>query len=403
MKKVNKENIIEVRTDLMDPQKYLLIELKYKEILQFIEKMGGYILYKQLEAYMGSKKKGNKLANDLVDENLAGSVLLNNHKYLHLKEIAIRYVRKKVRTSRAKPKPSHEVLFSSFTRIEYYLQHRELKDADHCILYRDKIDDLNFGLYLVQPLKKFEGFTEKFRVKMELVAQIRRQVTIKEKIAERIEAGDKDTQKLSAEYQKVLDNIDVLQQDNEVLDEELRHLVNDHIYAMRTLENLSLIKSEIKSLSQSRCFLKRLVVHSEPGHYRGVSLSFVIIDIDRSERWLLDILCRLTRIKELFAGDVNVGVIILTKNDTRIEVVKSLIEHLDKENKRRKSSMERLRRKGNRSLYEKEHAKSYDIARVTYENLNVEKYLRNSTDSLAYVKPEDVDRILKIKELLEKE
>ena len=124
---------VEVRTDIIDPHTYLEAELNYKELLEEINKCGGYALFQQLYKWFGNKSKGFREIKKLEDLLLFGSEQLNNNKYIYLKSTALKYLRyravdeevKEPKINRLLQKPGFRPIMNSVYSFEYLLEKKE--------------------------------------------------------------------------------------------------------------------------------------------------------------------------------------------------------------------------------------------------------------------------------------
>lgn len=124
---------IEVRKDIIDPHTYLEAELNYKELLEVINKCGGYALFKQLYKWFGNKSKGFREIQKLQDLLLVGSEQLNNNKYIYLKSTALKYLKYKdfpeevtdPKINRLLNKPGFRPIMNSIYSLEYLLEKKE--------------------------------------------------------------------------------------------------------------------------------------------------------------------------------------------------------------------------------------------------------------------------------------
>ncbi|MBU3114742.1 hypothetical protein [Clostridium lacusfryxellense] len=124
---------IEVRTDIIDPHTYLDAELNYKELLEVINKCGGYVLFQQLYKWFGNKSKGFREIKKLEDLLLFGSEQLNNNKYVYLKSTALKYIKykdvekevKETKVNRLLQKPGFRPIMNSVYSFQYLLEKKE--------------------------------------------------------------------------------------------------------------------------------------------------------------------------------------------------------------------------------------------------------------------------------------
>lgn len=120
---------IEVRTDIIEPHTYLEVELNYKELLEILDKCGGYALFQQLYKWFGNKSKGFREIQKLQEFLLVGSEQLNNNKYVYLKSTALKYLKYKnfkdkvndTKISRLLSKPGFRPIMNSVYSLEYLM------------------------------------------------------------------------------------------------------------------------------------------------------------------------------------------------------------------------------------------------------------------------------------------
>jgi len=125
---------IEVRTDIIDPHTYLETEMNYKELLEEINKCGGYLLFNQLYKWFGNKSKGFREIKKLEELLLVGTEQLNNNKYIYLKITALKYlkyrefeyeVKETKVNSRLLQKPGFRPIMNSVYSFEYLIEKKE--------------------------------------------------------------------------------------------------------------------------------------------------------------------------------------------------------------------------------------------------------------------------------------
>ncbi|WP_443660944.1 hypothetical protein [Clostridium algidicarnis] len=124
---------IEVRTDIIDPHTYLEAELNYKELLEELEKCGGYALFHQIYNWFGNKSKGFREIKKLEGLLLFGSEQLNNNKYIYLKSNALKYLKykgadeevKEIKINRLLQKPGFRPIMNSVYSFQYLLEKKE--------------------------------------------------------------------------------------------------------------------------------------------------------------------------------------------------------------------------------------------------------------------------------------
>lgn len=129
---------VEVRTDIIDPHTYLEAELNYKELLEVLEKCGGYALFQQIYKWFGNKSKGFREIQKLQDLLLLGSEQLNNNKYVYLKSTALKYLKyreapEKVtdfKINRLLNKPGFRPIMNSVYSLEYLMNKKEYINAE---------------------------------------------------------------------------------------------------------------------------------------------------------------------------------------------------------------------------------------------------------------------------------
>lgn len=124
---------VEVRTDIIDSHIYLEAELSYKDLLEVINKCGGYAIFQQLYKWFGNKSKGFREIQKLQDLHLVGSEQLNNNKYIYLKSSALKHLKYKgfpeqvtdPKVNRLLTKPGYRPLMNSVYSLEYLIAHEE--------------------------------------------------------------------------------------------------------------------------------------------------------------------------------------------------------------------------------------------------------------------------------------
>lgn len=124
---------IEVRKDIINPHTYLEVELYYKELLEVINKCGGYSLFQQIYKWFGNKSKGFREIKILQDLLLVGSERLNNNKYIYLKSSALKYLKYRdypeevtdIKINRLLTKPGFRPIMNSVYSLEYLLKNDE--------------------------------------------------------------------------------------------------------------------------------------------------------------------------------------------------------------------------------------------------------------------------------------
>lgn len=124
---------VEVRKDIIDPHTYLEAELNYKELLETINKCGGYALFQQIYKWYGNKSKGFREIQKLQELLLFGSEQLNNNKYIYLKSTALKYLKYKdfeeevtdPKINRLLNKPGFRPIMNSVYSLEYLMEKKE--------------------------------------------------------------------------------------------------------------------------------------------------------------------------------------------------------------------------------------------------------------------------------------
>jgi hypothetical protein len=132
---------IEVRTDIIDPHTYLEAELNYKELLEVLDKCGGYALFQQLYKWFGNKSKGFREIHKLQDFLLVGSEQLNNNKYVYLKSTALKYLKYREapeeatepKINRLLNKPGFRPIMNSVYSLEYLMDRKEYINAENSL------------------------------------------------------------------------------------------------------------------------------------------------------------------------------------------------------------------------------------------------------------------------------
>lgn len=124
---------IEVRTDIIDPHTYLEAEIRYRELLEEINKCGGYALFQQIYKWFGNKSKGFREIQKLQNLLLVGSEQLNNNKYIYLKSTALKYLKyrevqeevKETNINRLLNRPGFRPIMNSVYSFEYLMNKQE--------------------------------------------------------------------------------------------------------------------------------------------------------------------------------------------------------------------------------------------------------------------------------------
>lgn len=132
---------IEVRTDIIDPHTYLEAEMNYKELLEVLEKCGGYALFQQLYKWFGNKSKGFREIQKLQDLLLVGSEQLNNNKYVYLKSTTLKYLKYRdfeeevtdPKINRLINKPGFRPIMNSVYSLEYLIKNQEYINTDNSL------------------------------------------------------------------------------------------------------------------------------------------------------------------------------------------------------------------------------------------------------------------------------
>lgn len=132
---------IEVRTDIINPYTYLEVELNYRELLEVINKCGGYALYQQLYKWFGNKSKGFREIQKLQNLLLVGSEKLNNNKYIYLKSAALKYLKYRealkevteTKINRLLIKPGFRPIMNSVYSLEYLMVSKEYISTDNSL------------------------------------------------------------------------------------------------------------------------------------------------------------------------------------------------------------------------------------------------------------------------------
>jgi hypothetical protein len=137
------ENSILVRLDVIDPHTFLDVELRYKDLLEVLNKCGGYALYQQIYKYFEGRSKGYREIKKLESLLLVGSEQFNNNKYIYLKITALKFLKFKEsgeipeNINRQTLKPSFRPLMNSVYTFENYLHTKEFINTD---LSRSNLD-----------------------------------------------------------------------------------------------------------------------------------------------------------------------------------------------------------------------------------------------------------------------
>lgn len=148
---------LEIRTDIIDPHTYLELELNYKELIETLDKCGGYALFQQLYKWYGSKSKGFREIKKLEKLLLVGSEQLNNNKYVYLKSTVLKYLKyrdheeevKELKINRLLNKPGFRPLMGSVYSLEYLIENKE---------YINSANSLEtFDLVVVKALESFNS------------------------------------------------------------------------------------------------------------------------------------------------------------------------------------------------------------------------------------------------------
>lgn len=148
---------INVRTDIIDPHTYLELELNYKQLIETIDKCGGYALFQQIYKWYGSKSKGFREIKKLEELLLVGSEQLNNNKYIYLKSTALKYLKyreheeevKEPKINRLLNKPGFRPLMGSVYSLEYLIENKE---------HINSVNSLEtFDLVVVKALEAFNS------------------------------------------------------------------------------------------------------------------------------------------------------------------------------------------------------------------------------------------------------
>lgn len=132
---------IEVRTDIISPHTYLEAEMNYKELLEVLEKCGGYALFQQLYKWFGNKSKGFREIKKLEELLLLGSEQLNNNKYVYLKSTSQKYLKYRdskeevteTKINRLLQKPGFRPIMNSVYSLEYLMSKNENINVDNSI------------------------------------------------------------------------------------------------------------------------------------------------------------------------------------------------------------------------------------------------------------------------------
>jgi len=132
---------IEVRTDIIAPHTYLEAEMNYKELLEVLDKCGGYALFQQLYRWFGNKSKGFREIKKLEELLLLGSEQLNNNKYVYLKSTSQKYLKykdfkeevKEPKINRLLQKPGFRPIMNSVYSLEYLISKNEDINIDNSI------------------------------------------------------------------------------------------------------------------------------------------------------------------------------------------------------------------------------------------------------------------------------
>lgn len=130
-----------MRTDIIDPHTYLEVELNYKDLLEVLEKCGGYALFQQLYKWFGNKSKGFREIQKLQDLLLVGSEQLNNNKYIYLKSTSLKYLKykdfeeevKEAKINRLLNKPGFRPIMNSVYSLEYLMSKQEHINTDNSL------------------------------------------------------------------------------------------------------------------------------------------------------------------------------------------------------------------------------------------------------------------------------
>lgn len=149
-------NIIEVRTDIIEPHVYLECQMNYKELLRIIGECGGYAFFQQLYKYFGSKSKGFREIKKMEDLLLIGNEKFNNNKYVYLKSNSLMYLKYKdieviedTNVNRLLIKPGLRPILNSVYSLEYYLVHDQK--------INEEISKSEFKNFIFEGKKVFEN------------------------------------------------------------------------------------------------------------------------------------------------------------------------------------------------------------------------------------------------------
>lgn len=120
---------LEVRTDIIDPHTYLEAVLNYNELLEVLNKCGGYALFQQIYKWFGNKSKGFREIQKLRKLLLVGTEQFNNNKYIYLKSTALKYLKYKDfkgevtedKINRLLNRPGFRPIMNSVYSLEYLM------------------------------------------------------------------------------------------------------------------------------------------------------------------------------------------------------------------------------------------------------------------------------------------